>query len=119
MAKRIMVVDDSPLSRIVISKAVSLEGDYDILQVGGGKEAIRIQTETPVDLILLDLTMPEITGFDVLEALRGMSVPIVVVTADRQKRTAERIKGLGARAVIPKPPTRDMIRGALREISSE
>jgi two-component system, chemotaxis family, chemotaxis protein CheY len=114
MAKKVMVVDDSPLSRVMIAKAVGLEGDFDILEVAGGADAIRIQSESPADLIFLDLTMPEVSGYDVLAAMDGANVPIVVVTADRQKRTAERIMELGARAVMPKPPTRAMIREALK-----
>lgn len=116
MAKRILVVDDSPLSRVMISKAVSLEGDYEILVADSGRTAIEMHTDSPADFIFLDLTMPGISGFDVLEELRDTAVPIVVVTADRQKRTAERIMDLGAKAVIPKPPTREMIREVLRSV---
>ena len=114
MGKKVMIVDDSPLSRVMMAKAVALEGDYDIVHAEGGAEAIRMQSEAPADLIFLDLTMPEVTGYDVLVAMDGADVPIVVVTADRQKRTAERILGLGARAIMTKPPTREMIREALK-----
>jgi two-component system chemotaxis response regulator CheY len=114
---RVMIVDDSRTARLMLKKVLPASLLVDIVEAGGGKEAVaRCQSER-IDLMFLDLTMPECDGFAVLETLKaGGAVPrTVVVSADAQPIARERVINLGAMAFIKKPATRDEIERVLRE----
>jgi DNA-binding response OmpR family regulator len=99
----ILVVDDEPRYVRLISANLEVEG-YDVLTAENGKQAIDILVENEVDLVLLDVMMPIIDGFETCKRIRGFSyVPIVIVTAKGDEE--DRIKGLnyGADDYIVKP----------------
>ena len=81
---KVLVVDDEPANRIWLAKALEPAG-FTVLPASGGKEAIDMAKSLKPDLVLLDLMMPEVTGFDVVEALRAdeatRDTPIMVLTA--------------------------------------
>lgn len=82
---RIAIVDDSEEARRLIRRILQSQGNYSIYEADSGKNALKmIQKELP-DLVILDLMMPEMDGFDVLEALRSRqetaSIPVIVSTA--------------------------------------
>src|ERR1051325_9349392 len=80
---KVMIVDDEPLARKFIRRL--LEGEDDAQIVGecrNGKEAVHALSEKSPDLVFLDVQMPEMDGFDVLEALGAERIPAVIfVTA--------------------------------------
>ena len=101
--KSILVVDDDPDIRHSLTEILVDEG-YDALTAGNGREALSmIRANHLPSLIVLDLTMPIMDGYEFLieqrrdDALAG--IPVVVVTADIKKRADE----LGVAAVIAKP----------------
>src|SRR5438094_796611 len=81
---RVLVVDDEPANRNWLAKTLEPEG-FTVVPASGGREAIELAKSIKPDFVLLDLMMPEVTGFDVVEALRAdeatRDVPIMVVTA--------------------------------------
>jgi len=81
---RVLVVDDDPKAVELLS-AYLAESGYTVLRAYGGNEGIAVARRELPDLVVLDLMMPEVNGFDVLEALRGgtgtAAIPVVVVTA--------------------------------------
>ena len=81
---RVLVVDDEPANRNWLAKTLEPAG-FTVVPAAGGREAIRLAKSTRPDFVLLDLMMPEVTGFDVVEALRAdpstRDVPIMVITA--------------------------------------
>ena len=84
MKKRILAVDDNPMMRQVYERVVSDAG-YDVTVVRDGIEALRtLEAETP-DLILLDIDMPNLSGWEVLEIVRKdrrwEETPIIMVSA--------------------------------------
>ncbi|MFH1636613.1 MAG: response regulator transcription factor [Chloroflexota bacterium] len=103
MSVRILIVDDEPrYIRLMEANLVS-EG-YEILKAANGQEAVDSVDKHRPDLVLLDIMMPGLDGFEACERIRGFSsVPIVMVTAKGDER--ERIKGLdvGADDYIVKP----------------
>jgi two-component system, chemotaxis family, chemotaxis protein CheY len=114
---RVMIVDDSRTARLMLKKALPAALLADLIEVTGGAEALaRCQAEK-IDLMFLDLTMPDRTGYEVLEALRARgAVPVtVVVSADAQPRAQERVQALGALAFMKKPPARADLERVLRE----
>jgi signal transduction histidine kinase/CheY-like chemotaxis protein len=81
---RVLVVDDEPANRQWLAKALEPAG-FTVLPASGGKEAIDMAKSLHPDLVVLDLMMPDVTGFDVVEALRAeestRETPIMVLTA--------------------------------------
>jgi signal transduction histidine kinase/CheY-like chemotaxis protein len=88
--KRVLVVDDDAKAREILA-AYLAEPGCQALRASGGREAIEMARAERPDLILLDLMMPEVSGFDVIDALRTDSrtntIPIVIITA--KQLTAE------------------------------
>ena len=101
--ERILVVDDEPPIRNLIETRLRLHG-YNVVVAGDGEEAVACFRHEPADLVILDLMLPLLDGYGVLEALRAMSdVPVLMLTAC--DRVADRILGLelGADDYLIKP----------------
>lgn len=107
MSPTILLVDDSRTSRAVnFAYLFTLLGsNVHCLEAESGVQALGILATQAVDLVLLDLTMPGMSGFDVLAEMRtrNMRTPVVVVSADIQAKTRERVAALGAIGFIQKP----------------
>ncbi|MDO6567388.1 response regulator [Alteromonas sp. 1_MG-2023] len=106
MALSVLVADDSKLSRRSVKKSLPPELDYDISEATNGQEAIDFLAENTFDLVLLDLTMPEVDGVDVLEYLskREECFPnVIVISADFQPEIQRIVLSLGAQRFIRKP----------------
>src|SRR5437870_3112114 len=116
MATSILVVDDSPMARKMMIKALSPEWDIEISQASNGKEALAAYRAGKVDVMFLDLTMPEMDGYQVLETLQkeDLNCLVVVVSADVQPIAQERVKKLGAIAFVRKPVDAQKIHAVLK-----
>ncbi len=81
----VLVVDDLPEDRDLLSRMIESQEGYEVMGAGGGEEAIAMIRQTLPDIIILDLMMPNVDGFAVLEAVKTdentRSIPIIVVTA--------------------------------------
>jgi signal transduction histidine kinase/CheY-like chemotaxis protein len=81
---RVLVVDDEPANREMLARILEPAG-FTVIAASGGREAIDLAARCSPDLVLLDLIMPGVTGFDVVEALRAKvstrDIPIMVLTA--------------------------------------
>ena len=106
----ILIIDDSAENRLLLSSQLGLEG-YTILQASGGPEGIELAEEEKPDLILLDVMMPEMNGFEVCQHLKDAEgtagIPIIMVTALREVQY--RIKGIeaGADEFLSRPHHRE------------
>jgi threonine synthase len=95
---RIAIVDDNEDARRLIRRILQAQGNYSLFEAAGGRQAIELARKELPDLIILDLMMPEIDGFAVLDALKTNPktalIPIIVVTA-KELSSAEknRLKG--------------------------
>jgi len=106
MAKfKILSVDDEPTNQLVIDEI--LESDYEVKLVYSGEECLEIVNEFSPDLILLDINMPGIDGYETCERLKTddktRSIPVIILSA--LSTTEEKLKGyeVGASDYIPKP----------------
>lgn len=88
MGKTILIVEDEQNIVDILSFNLSREG-YDTLEAYDGKTGLQLALEQNPDLILLDLMLPEMNGFDVCRKLReaGSSVPILMLTAREEETT--------------------------------
>ena len=102
----ILVVDDNPVTRVLCSRVLAREG-YRVLVAEDGIEALRLVKEDKVDLVLLDVMMPGLDGFDVLVALRKVfpsdTLRVLMVTAKDKSQEVVRAFELGADDYILKP----------------
>ena len=100
----ILIVDDTRVSRMMLKKCLP-EGDYKISEASGGQEGLNLYKKEKHDLVFLDLTMPEMTGFETLEHLKKIDpdVRVIIATADVQTGATEKVMKLGALEVIHKP----------------
>ena len=103
MEENILVVDDDAALLEVMSIMLLSEG-YRVLTAEDGAEALKISEEEPLDLVVLDIMLPKMSGFDVLKRLREHTdVPVVMLTAKSQ--SVDKVVGLelGADDYITKP----------------
>ena len=105
MKKIILIVDDD---RLTLSTAQNLLGEmYKVVAVNSGKQAYKYLSRHTPDLILLDINMPEISGFEVMKALqaepRWCKIPVIFLTADRSSETEVECFRVGACDFISKP----------------
>ncbi|MBI9085982.1 MAG: response regulator [Desulfobacterales bacterium] len=113
----IIITDDSRVARAMIKKAMPA-GDYVFREAGGGVECLALYKKKPADAVFLDLTMPEMDGFETLERLRKMDpgAKVVVITADVQPGARDRVTALGALSVLHKPPRPEDLEAVLKRI---
>jgi CheY-like chemotaxis protein len=106
MNGRALVVDDSRVNRMLLGRALTALG-VESIEAESGLRALEIMAETPVDVVLLDLLMPELDGYETLERLaadeRLRHIPVIVVTAVDELGSVVRCIELGATDYLPKP----------------
>jgi len=113
---RIISIEDSPaLQRLL---AITMRGtEIDIEPHLLGRSGLEAAVENPPDLIILDLGLPDIPGWDVLERLRAepttADVPILVATGETRSGVVERISEMGA-VMLEKPFTGAVLRATVR-----
>jgi CheY-like chemotaxis protein len=104
---RILFIEDDAMNRRVVRDMLHVAG-LPLAEADGGRAGIARLEQEPFDVLLLDLRMPEMDGFDVIDALRSRSdglkdIPIIVVTADASPGLEDDCIAAGADAVLFKP----------------
>ena len=117
----IAVLDDEPEMRKALRRLLACHG-FRVHEYESGEQLLAaLNSESPEELpdcVLLDLHMPGLHGFDVLEALqvRRLNLPVIVITAHDEPDTAERANALGASAYLKKPVDRNALFSALSAV---
>ena len=106
MNKVILVIDDSSVTLHFLSELLKGKG-YKVLTARNGKQAICSIDNNLVDLVLLDLMMPQMNGFEVLKYIKSVpdfeSIPVLVVSACSDQESVEKAMSMGALAYFVKP----------------
>ncbi len=104
--KTVLIIDDSNTNVVLLEAILSTKG-YRAITALSVKEAMTILQKSRPDLILLDLLMPEISGFDFLEKVRLQNelsdIPVIVVSALTDEANIKKTRNLGAIEFIEKP----------------
>ena len=119
MKSRILVVDDSGLARRLNRKLLE-ELDCEVEEACDGAQALEKYALGQHDLVLLDIVMMGMTGFDVLTKLKELNpkLPVIMATADIQRATHEQVKELGAAAIVNKPINKERLAEVLNIIKA-
>jgi DNA-binding response OmpR family regulator len=103
MTRRILVVDDTRNVQVLLSDFLSSQ-DYEVLTASDGREALEAVQRSAPDLILLDIMMPNMDGYQFIGQLRRTSrIPVIMITAKQQEADIIRGFDLGADDYITKP----------------
>ena len=110
----IAVLDDEPKMRKALHRLLTSHG-FRVEDYERGNDLLAELPTHPADCLVLDLHMPDITGFDVLSAFAGQHnpTPVVVITAHEEPDTAERVMSLGASAYLTKPVDESVLLSAI------
>jgi CheY-like chemotaxis protein len=107
MSKRILVIDDELDIRDVVCLSLEEFGGWQTGSAGSGKEGMQAALAAPWDGILLDVSMPDMDGFEVVAQLRAhpktQAVPVILLTAKVMSNDRDRSTALGIAGVIAKP----------------
>ena len=106
LRKKVLIVDDERLTRAVLQHNVILAG-YDAIVAGNGQEAMQKIHEVTPDLIVVDLVMPDMNGFEMCRRIRSnketSKTPVIVVSALQSQTDVEEAKISGADVYLTKP----------------
>lgn len=121
MAKRpknetILIIEDEIDIRIFASSVLELEG-YRVLQAGTGAEGLKLLLETQVHLVLIDLRLPDIHGWEILEQAKSdpatSAIPVIIFTASAGEPQYDHALALGAADYLTKPLSASDLRNAV------
>ena len=110
--KTILYIEDDPANRILVRRVMEAQG-YRVLEAENGMKGLEIAQREQVGVILVDIHMPEMDGFEVMARLRAMpqtvSVPMIALTAMVMKGDRERTLEAGCSGYIQKPIDVDLL----------
>lgn len=119
-AARILIVDDEPVNLKLLNKILSSQGYSNLVLLQDSREVVDVYRQQRVDLILLDINMPHLDGFGVLEQLKALDdplfPPVVILTAQSSQDFLLRALNAGARDFIPKPFDRNELLARVRNM---
>ena len=106
MPATILIVDDNDMNRDLLARRLS-QAYYDVIDVGSGQEALDAIENRKIDLVLLDILMPDMDGYEVLEQLKEnpntRTIPVIMLTAVHEMDSVVRCFELGADDYLTKP----------------
>ncbi|MBF0320337.1 MAG: response regulator [Nitrospirae bacterium] len=116
--KKILIVDDSTSARFFIKGCIPKDKGYEIAEASDGAKGVETYKSFRPDVTFMDLTMPVMTGFEAIEHIKAIDphAVIIVLTADIQAKTIERVTALGVVTVLKKPPVKASVEEALNKI---
>jgi DNA-binding response OmpR family regulator len=104
--KRVLITDDEPITRMLVKLLLERE-HFEVLEATNGRDAVDLATRERPDLLLIDLNMPEMDGYEAITRLRKnlalATLPIIVLTAEDGPGVEKRVLELGADDYIIKP----------------
>ena len=114
----LLVCDDSNMARKQLIRALPPEWPVSLSQANNGEEALALIRQGLGPVMLLDLTMPVLDGYQTLAALRaeGLNSKVIVVSGDVQEEAVRRVRELGALAFIKKPADPEILRQTLIDL---
>ena len=112
MRHRILYIEDNPDNRMLIRRVLQAEG-YEVIEAADGRAGLRQAADARPDLILMDINLPEIDGYELTARLKQVPslnrIPIIAVTANVMKGDREKTLAAGCDGYIQKPIDIDLL----------
>jgi len=119
-SKKILIIDDEEDLSFFVKANLELAGEYEVIVVTSGKAGIKAASQYKPDLILLDIMMPKIDGFEVLKKLKSspttFSIPVIMLTAKADEESRLRASKLYDEDYIIKPVQIDFLKTKIEEV---
>lgn len=107
MQKHILIVDDNEDVRLLLQMILEAEGDYDLSFAETGPEALAKGVQSQPDLIFMDMSLPQVSGWEVVAQMRRMpalaQLPIIALTAHASQEDRDRALAIGCSYYLSKP----------------
>jgi two-component system chemotaxis response regulator CheY len=120
MAKRVLTIDDSKTMRDMLMLTLSDAG-YDVIQAIDGQDGIDVLGDDKVDVVITDINMPKMDGYEVIRNLRSnpthKSTPILVLTTESDTEKKNLARDAGATGWMVKPFDPDQLVATIRKVS--
>ena len=119
MSRRILAVDDSPSMRMLLKASLTAQG-FTVCSAEDGEQGLAAARSDPPDLIITDINMPVMDGFQLIEAARAdaalRTLPILVLSTEFSDDKKSRARQAGATGWITKPFDADKLAAAIRRV---
>jgi DNA-binding NarL/FixJ family response regulator len=102
---KLLVIDDSEFMRMIIKKVLDINGFKNVIYLSSGNDAINLVSKYNPDIVLLDINMPEIDGFETLKNIKkqNKNIKCIIISSIDQKYTVDKAYKLGATGYLKKP----------------
>ena len=122
MTATVLIIDDEIHIRRLTARVLEMAG-YRVIEAASGTQALRLIQETQPDVITCDISMPGMSGFEVLETIKSQpataEIPVIMLTAIGQEKDAARATELGAVGYITKPfSSTNLVETIQRQVTS-
>jgi two-component system chemotaxis response regulator CheY len=117
MATPLLICDDSMMARKQVARSLPADWEVDVTFATNGVEGLQAIRDGKGEMVFLDLTMPEMDGYQVLEAIKaeGLNAMVIVISGDIQPNAQARVTQLGAMDFIQKPINPEKLADTLRK----
>ena len=117
MATPLLICDDSMMARKQVARSLPPDWDVEITFATNGQEGLQAIRDGRGEMVFLDLTMPEMDGYQVLEAIKseGLNAMVIVISGDIQPEAHSRVTSLGAMDFIQKPVNSEKLEVTLKK----
>ena len=120
--KSVLVVDDSSTTRSLITSILEDIGGIDVFEASSGFEALKILPRRPFDLVVTDINMPDINGFELVSFVKNnekyKNIPVIFISTERNEGEINKGMSLGAFAYITKPFNTEEFHGIVKKALS-
>jgi CheY-like chemotaxis protein len=114
---KVLLIDDSAIMRMMLKSLLKQVDLTDVTEAGNGIEGMAVLAKTAIDIVFLDLHMPQMDGAEFLKAVKQKpefaKLPVIVISSDSEATQTEELKRLGASCYITKPFRVEGLRQAL------
>ena len=118
--KKILIIDDEEDLSFFVKANLELSGEFEVLVATSGKEGLKKAASSRVDLILLDIMMPYMDGFEVLNALKDstktLAIPVIMLTAKDDDNSKIKAAGLYDEDYMVKPVQIELLKSKIEEV---
>lgn len=119
----VLVVEDDAATRLMLRRVLRGRFGCEVVDAPDGAVALDVLSKRDVDLVMLDLQVPQISGLDVLRVLRGSeggaALPVIVTTAEKDAETVRAVLALGIADYLTKPLTLELIAARVLKLFPE